>query len=59
VLAASEVALEWPPLLVLGVGVLDADPCSDDCWWRCASYSAVSSEDASFFGLSGGAAHHR
>lgn len=24
--AASEVALEGPPLLVLGVGVLDADP---------------------------------
>ena len=26
VLASSEVALEGPPLLVLGVGVLDADP---------------------------------
>ena len=26
VFAASEVALEGPPLLVLGVGVLDADP---------------------------------
>jgi hypothetical protein len=54
VLPPPDPALQRPPLLVLGVGMLDAIRW-EDCWVRARCQAASSSGAAALAGLGGGA----